>query len=50
MRVKARFEVNGDLVTVRAEGETDGIEFRVKDKNKMIMAFGLAEIPFNRVR
>jgi hypothetical protein len=49
-RVKARFEVNGDVVNVRAEGETGGIEFRVKDKNTMVMAFGLAEIPFNRVR
>jgi hypothetical protein len=49
-RVKARFEVNGDMVNVRAEGETDALEFRVKDKNRMVMAFGPAEIPFNRVR
>jgi hypothetical protein len=49
-RIKARFEVKGDVVNVRAEGERDGILFRVKDKNKMVMAFGLVEIPFNRVR
>jgi hypothetical protein len=49
-RVKVRFEVNGDMVNVHAEGETEGLEFRVKDKNKMVMAVGLAEIPFNRVR
>ena len=49
-RVKARFEVNGDAVNVRAEGETDAIRFRVKDKNNMVMDFGLAEVPFDRVR
>ena len=49
-RVKARFEVNGDVINVRAEGDTDAIEFRIKDKNKMVMSLGPAEVPFNRVR
>ncbi len=49
-RVKARFEVSGDVVTVAAEGETGSIRFRVKDKAHMAMDFGLAELPFTRVR
>lgn len=49
-RVKARFEVNGDVVKVRAEGDPDPIQFRIDNKNKMVMQFGAAEVPFNRVR
>ena len=49
-RVTARFEVNGDVVNVRAEGETGAIQFRMNGKSKMVMDFGLVEIPFNRVQ
>jgi hypothetical protein len=49
-RVKARFEVNGDMVNVSADGETGALQFRVKDKNTIAMNLGLVEIPFNRVQ
>lgn len=49
-RVKARFEVNGDVVNVSAEGETGALQFKIRDKNKMTMNLGLVEIPFNRAR
>jgi hypothetical protein len=49
-RVKTHFETNGNVVSVRPEGETDAIQFRVEGKNKMFMNVGPVEIPFNRTR
>lgn len=49
-RVKTRFDVQGDVVSVRTEGESDALRFRIKDRNNMVMDFGPVEIPFNRVR
>jgi hypothetical protein len=49
-RVKAQFDVSGDLVTVRAEGESDGFQFRMNGKDRAVMTVGFAEIPFTRVK
>jgi hypothetical protein len=49
-RIDASFEVNGDVVNVRAQGDTDGIPFKMKDRNRMAMGVGLVEIPFKRVK
>jgi hypothetical protein len=49
-RIKTRFDVQGDFVSVRPEGESDALRFRIKDRNNMVMDFGPVAIPFNRVR
>lgn len=49
-RINASFEVNGDVVNVRAQGDSDGIQFKMKDRNRMAMGAGLGEIPFKRVK
>jgi hypothetical protein len=49
-RIDASFEVNGDVVNVRAQGDADGIQFKMKDRNRMAMVAGLVESPFKRVK
>jgi hypothetical protein len=49
-RINASFEVDGDVVTVRAQGDTDGIRFKIKDGNRIAIDAGLVEIPFKRVK
>lgn len=49
-RINASFEVSGDVVTMRAPGDTDGMQFKIKDRNRMAMGVGLVEIPFKRVK
>lgn len=49
-RIKARFDVQGDVVSVRAEGESGAVQFRVKDRNRIAIGDGLTEVSFTRVR
>jgi len=46
--VKARFEVNGDVVTVHADNEA--MRFRVSDSNRIVMDPGGLDLPLSRVR
>lgn len=48
-RLQARFEVQGEIVTVTAVGQTGSIKFRVKDNTRMAMGFLWGEVPFNRI-
>jgi hypothetical protein len=46
----ASFEVNGAVLKLRAEGETESLQFKITDKNSIAMDVGLVEIPFKCVR
>lgn len=49
-RVKTRFDVSGDVVKVRHDNDVAVLQFRVKDKNTIVIDAGLIEIPLKRVR